>query len=262
MPPIDDVNQAAAQDFIIVTVLNYRYILMGISCNTLQFKNRDNTETTMEYTLENNIATLHFDDGKVNAVGHQFIDDMYEGLDKAQAEAGAVMIAGKEGIFSAGFDLKELQKGEKELTALVNRGFKLLTRLFSHPQPTIAVCDGHAAGMGAFLLLAADTRVGSTGDYKVNLPETSIGMQFHETLTALIHARVDCRYQTMTMVQSQPLTPEMAVKAGFLDIVVPQEELLAQATGYAQGLAGLPAEFYKINKLDLRSGPLSNMVDA
>ena len=216
----------------------------------------------MEYTLENNIAVLHFDDGKVNAVSHQFIDDMFEGLDKAQEEAAAVLIKGKDGIFSAGFDLKEIQKGQKEMQALVGRGFKLLTRLFSHPQPTVAACNGHAAGMGAFLLLASDTRVGSIADYKVNLPETSIGMHFTETLTALIHARVNPRFQTMTMVQSQPLTPKLAVEAGFLDIVVAPEQLLAQAMGYAEGLAKLPAEFYKINKLDLRSGPLANMVEA
>jgi len=216
----------------------------------------------MKYTLENNIAVLNFDDGKVNVVGHQFIDDMYDGLAKAEAEASAVMIVGKSGIFSAGFDLKELQKGPKEAATLVNRGEKMLTRLFSHPQPTIAVCDGHAAGMGAFILLATDTRVGSLGDYKVNLPETSIGMPFTDTLTALIHARVESRYQTMTMVQSQPLTPELAVNAGFLDIVVPQEQLIAQATGYAQELAKLPAKYYAINKLDLRSGPLKQMVEA
>ena len=216
----------------------------------------------MEYTLENNIAVLHFDDGKANAVGHQFIDEMVAGLDKAQEEAAAVLIKGRDGIFSAGFDLKELKKGQKETEALVSRGFKLLTRLFSHPLPTVAACNGHAAGMGAFLLLASDTRVGSTEDYKVNLPETAIGMHFTETLTALIHARVSRRYQTMTMVQSQPLTPELAVEAGFLDIVVPQTQLDAQAMGYAEGLAKLPAEFYKLNKLDLRSEPLANMVEA
>jgi len=216
----------------------------------------------MQYTQDNNIAVLNFDDGKVNAVDHQFIDDMYEGLEKAQAQASTVMITGKSGIFSAGFDLKELQKGPKESTALVGRGMQMLTRLFSHPQPTVAVCDGHAAGLGAFILLASDTRVGSISDYKVTLPETSISMPFTDTLTALIHARVDRRYQTMTMLQSQPLTPELAVQAGFLDTVVPQQQLLAQATGYAQGLAQLPAKYYEINKLDLRSGPLGNMVDA
>ena len=216
----------------------------------------------MEYKLENNIPVLCFDDGKVNAVGHQFIDDMITGLDKAKEEASALVITGRNGIFSAGFDLKEFKKGPKEGMALVGRGEKLLTKLFSHPQPIVAVCDGHAAGMGAFLLLASDTRVGSIGDYKVNLPETSIGMPFTDTLTALIYARVDVRYQTMTMLQSQPLTPELAVKAGFLDIVVPQEQVLAQAMGYAQGLAQLPAKYYEINKLDLRSGALSKMVEA
>jgi len=217
---------------------------------------------TMQYTLKDNIAILNFDDGKVNAVGHQFIDDMVAGLDKAKEEASAVVITGRSGIFSAGFDLKELKKGPAETTALVGRGEKLLTKLFSHPQPIISACDGHAAGMGAFLLLASDTRVGSAGDYKVNLPETSIGMPFTETLKALIYARVDSRYQTMTMLQSQPLTPELAVKAGFLDIVVPQEQLLNQVMGYAQGLAQLPAKYYEINKLDLRSNALKNMVKA
>jgi len=216
----------------------------------------------MQYTLEDNIAVLNFDDGKVNVVGHQFIDDMTSGLEKAKEEAAAVLITARSGIFSAGFDLKELQKGPKESMTLVGRGEKLLTALFSHPQPIVAACDGHAAGMGAFLLLAADTRVGSNGDYKVTLPETSIGMPFTDTLTALIRARVESRYQTITMLQSQPLTPDLAVKAGFLDIVVPQEQLLAQAMGYAQGLAKLPAKYYAINKLDLRSEALSKMVDA
>jgi len=214
----------------------------------------------MKYTLKDNIATLSFDDGKVNVVGHQFIDDMYEGLEKAQTEASAVMITGKNGIFSAGFDLKELQKGEKESSALVGRGLELLTRLFSHKQPTVAVCDGHAAGMGAFILLASDTRIGSLGDYKVTLPETSIGMPFTDTLTALVHARISSRYQTMTMIQSHSLTPELAVEAGFLDLVVPQEQLLIQATMYAQGLAKLPAKYYEINKLDLRAKTLEKMV--
>ena len=241
-----------------MTVQNYLYILVYNTIRTQCLK----PETTMEYKLENNIAVLHFDDGKANAIGYQFIEDMYAGLDKAQEEAVAVVITGKDGIFSAGFDLKELQKGEKEQEALVSEGFKMLTRLFSHPQPTVAACNGHAAGLGAFLLLASDTRIGSTEDYKVTLPETSIGMPFTETLTALIHARVDRRYQTMTMVQSVPLTPELAVKAGFLDEVVPQEKLLAQAMGYAQSLAQLPATYYEINKLDLRSEPLSKMVDA
>jgi len=216
----------------------------------------------MQYKLENNIAVLNFDDGKVNVVGHQFLDDITEGLDKAKQEASAVIISGRSGIFSAGFDLKEIKKGPEEAKALVMRGEKLLTKLFSHPQPTIAVCDGHAAGMGAFLLLASDTRIGSASDYKVNLPETSIGMPFTNTLKALIHSRVAIRYQTMTMIQSMSLTPDMAVSAGFLDLVVSQEELQAHAMGYAQGLAKLPAKYYEINKLDLRSHTLSKMVDA
>ena len=64
----------------------------------------------MEYTVINSVATLTFDDGKANAVGPQFLDDIKTGLDRAQAEqVGAVILRGREGIFSGGFDLEEFK---------------------------------------------------------------------------------------------------------------------------------------------------------
>lgn len=54
------------------------------------------------------------DDGKVNVVSHEFVDNMSASLDRAVAEgAGAVILKGREGIFSAGFDLEEFKKGRE-----------------------------------------------------------------------------------------------------------------------------------------------------
>ena len=64
----------------------------------------------MEFKINQDIAILTFDDGKANAVSHDFIDDMMSGLDNAETNAKAVVILGKPGVFSAGFDLKEISR--------------------------------------------------------------------------------------------------------------------------------------------------------
>lgn len=62
----------------------------------------------MTYELRNNVATIGFDDGKANVVSHDFVDKMNASLDRAEADgAGAVILEGRDGFFSAGFDLEE-----------------------------------------------------------------------------------------------------------------------------------------------------------
>jgi len=216
----------------------------------------------MEYQLTDNIALISIDDGKANAVNHGFIDSLSELLDRAESEATAVILQGREGMFSAGFDLKELAKGKEEASKLVSRGMALITRLYALPQPLISVCAGHAFGMGAFILLASDNRLGGNGDYKVNLPETAIGMSFNPVLMSLIKAHVSASYQTVAAVQSRKFTAEEAVTAGFLDQVMDVDQLLVEALSLAKELSNLPAAQYGANKQLLREAPLKIMRDA
>lgn len=89
----------------------------------------------IEYSQQQDVAVLTIDDGKANAVGHAFIDAMNRALDRAEKEAKAVLVTGRAGVFSGGFDLKEFQKGADATMALVNKGAHLLLRVFSHPNP-------------------------------------------------------------------------------------------------------------------------------
>ncbi len=66
----------------------------------------------MAFELDGKVAILRFDDGKANAVGHTLIDDINDALDRAETDgAQAVLLCSREGMFSAGFDLKEFAKG-------------------------------------------------------------------------------------------------------------------------------------------------------
>lgn len=207
----------------------------------------------MKYELNDSVAVLHLDDGKANAVGHSLIDTVNEGLDRAAEEAGAVVLHGREGVFSAGFDLKEIQKGPEEAAALVSKGGRLFLRMFSLPQPLLIACTGHAIAAGAFMLLSADNRIGSAGEFKIGLNETAIGMTIPVFGRELAKARLELRHLTRAYVQSTLYDPDGAVAAGYLDRVLPPEQVLEGAIAEARALAELPAANYAGNKLEIRA---------
>ena len=213
----------------------------------------------MNYQIENGIALISIDDGKANTVGPDFIATMNAHLDKAEQEANAVILTGRAGMFCAGFDLKTFQKGPDEAEKLVGGGMRLLTRLYGFPLPLLAACEGHAYGLGAFLLMVSDNRIGSDTDFQICLPETSIGMPFTPVLLSLVHDRLSLSEKTAAMLQSKRYSPQEAVKAGFLDSVVESNELMPRAMELAQTLAALPKDYYCLNKRNLRQASLADM---
>lgn len=213
----------------------------------------------MDYQLTNDIAVICIDDGKANAMNHEFIDAMNDALDKAEKEAKAIVFTGREGMFSAGFDLKALAKGGQQASDMLEKGMALMTRIYGFPLPVVSACEGHAIGMGVFILLASDNRLGANTEYTVNLPETAIGMPFTPVLMSLIKDRIVNKHQTTTVIQSKKLTAAEAVEVGILDQVVEKDQLHDSAMALAQELAKLPAAYYKTNKLDLRGEKLEIM---
>ncbi len=206
----------------------------------------------MEYQLNDDVAVLTFDDGKANVIGHAFMDAMIDGLSQAQQEAAAVVITGRTGLFSGGFDLKEIEKGAEAIKAMMKKGSNMFYRLFSHPQPLIIACTGHAIAAGAFLLLTADNRIGAAGNFNIGLNETAIGSTFPVFAIQFARTRLNPAYLTRSFVQSEVFSPEEAMAAGFLDEVQPPESVMDTAMELAQRLGKLPSTAYAQNKLDIR----------
>ncbi len=213
----------------------------------------------MNYEQHGDVAVLHFDDGKANVVGHDFIAGMHQGLDQAEKDARAVVILGRPGRFSAGFDREEIKKGQEATRELVTAGARMMLRLFSHPQPLLGACTGHAIAAGAFMLLSCDTRLGPAGDFKLGLNETAIGMVIPVFGLELARARLSRRHLTAATIQARMFNPEEAVDAGFLDRVVSADELQECTIEAAAQLAQYPTESYAGNKLALRESALERM---
>jgi enoyl-CoA hydratase len=216
----------------------------------------------MNYELCNEVAIVSLDDGKANVVGHSFIDELNEALNRAEQDsAGAVILRGREGIFSAGFDLGEFKKGAEAGMSMVSKGMQLLIRLYSFPLPLVVACTGHGIAMGAFIILACDKRIGVRGKFKITLPETAIGMELPAVMMELTASRISPQYITRVVIQSEVFDPDQALEIGFLDEVVEVGALDDKAMAIAKQLAQLPGVQYAANKLLARKKTLLAMTE-
>lgn len=203
-------------------------------------------------TIEDGVAVVRLDDGKVNVVSHRVIELLHAALDQAQAEATAVAIIGREGKLSAGFDLTEMTAGIERTQALVGSGGRLLMRIFVHPQPVVLGVTGHALAAGALLTLSCDTRIGGDGPSKIGLNETAIGMGLPIYALELAQARLSSAHLTRAAVQAEIYGPAGAVEAGYLDRVVPMDECASATIEEARRLGALPGSAYAHTKRGIR----------
>jgi len=206
----------------------------------------------LSYGRDGDVAVLRLDDGKANALGHGTVAALAGALDRAEADGAAVLLVGRPGRLSAGFDLATMRAGPAAVRELVGAGAELPLRLYEHPGPTVVACTGHALAAGALLLAAADTRVGTRGDYRIGLNEVAIGMTLPLFGVELARDRLSPRHFTAAVIQSRIDGPDAAVETGWLDEVVEAEAVEARARDRAAELARLPRAAYAGTKRQSR----------
>ena len=214
------------------------------------------------YQSEANFLVITIKNGKANAISHEVIHGLNRSLDKAQQENKVVILTGQNGIFSAGFDLKVMTKSSESARELVIKGSKLSLRMLSFPQPIIVLCSGHAIAKGAFLLLSSDYRIGIAGDFKIGLNEVMIGMTMHHAGIAIAKARLSEVYLNRSVNNAEIYNPKEAIKAGFLDMIVPEKELLSTAIKVAEMFSKLNKKAHFETKLKVRKTHLKDLEKA
>ena len=123
------------------------------------------------HTQENGAHIIVMDDGKVNALNKEKLDGLVAALAECAKDKAPVVLRGKKGIFSAGFDLKGFAAGAESALAQLQSGKDAILAILRHPAPVITVCEGHAYPMGAFLMLAADKAIGTEGEFVTGMNE-------------------------------------------------------------------------------------------
>ena len=206
--------------------------------------------------IENQIATITMQNGKVNAISHQVIDELNQAFSQAEQAQAVVVLTGQAGMFSGGYDLKVMRDSTSAAMALVEKGSTLARRMLSFPYPVLAACNGHAVAKGAFLLLAADYRIGVDGVFKIGLNEVAIGMTMHYGGVELARGRLAPVFFNRSVILAEMVSPQEAVTAGFLDKVVNEADFAPAVQAIAQAMTTLDMKAHHQTKLKARAGLL------
>lgn len=218
--------------------------------------------TLVTYRLRDSVATITMDDGKVNALSRPLLTELGAALDRAAADRAVVVLTGREGVLSAGFDLPVLRAGGTAAAELLHAGFELAERVLAFPTPVLVACPGHAVAMGVFLVLSGDYRIGASGPYKLTANEVAIGMTMPLAAVEICRQRLTPACFNRAVLLAEVFKPQDAVAAGFLDRVVPPAELAEAAAAAAAALVTLDLDAHAASKLRARQLTLTALREA
>ncbi len=217
----------------------------------------------VSYELDGGIATIAMDDGKRNVFSPAMLRAVHDAFDEAERDEAVVILTGREGCFSAGFDLSVFAAGEPEpAVEMLRLGATLVERILGFSRPVVVACPGHAVAAGVFVTMAADLRIGVEGDFKLGLNEVRIGLTVPWFVIELARYRLTPTHFDRAVVSATIFTPAEAARAGFLDRVVAADELRAQSVQAAQALLELNAKAHTETKLRARGVVLQAVREA
>ncbi len=199
----------------------------------------------LSLTITDGIAEIHLDDGKVNALSEVMLEALLAAITQAAAADAALLISGRAGCFSGGYDRKLIDAGGPACDAMRAAGDRLTLALLDYPAPLVVASTGHAMAKAAFVLLLADYRVGAAGDFRIGLNEVAIGMTMPVGAMLQARARLAPQWLNRCALQAEYLNPQQALEAGFLDELQSAEQLLERARAKTHQLAALDRTAYR-----------------
>jgi len=211
------------------------------------------------YRRTDPVSTIMMDDGKVNVFSIPMLRALHDAFDQAERDGTVVLLTGRPGCFSAGFDLGVFQGPAEDALVMLRLGATLAERILSFSAPVAVACTGHAFPAGAFLLMAADTRLGADGPFKLGLNEVRIGLTLPWFAVVLARHRLSPAHFDHAAVTGAMFDPAGAREAGLLDAVVPPDQIDAVALAAAQDLAAVDRHAHVATKLRARQGVLDEL---
>jgi enoyl-CoA hydratase len=202
------------------------------------------------------VTIVRFDHSPVNALDLDLLEVI---IASVRSIEGPVVITGAGRCFSAGVDLRAIVDGgakyaERFVTALS----EAFLAVFDHPAPVIAAINGHAIAGGCVFAMCADIRLMSAGT--IGLTELAVGVPFP------VAALEICRFAmgpsaTRAALQAKTIDAETALVRGWVDEVVPNDQLIGQAVAIARELGQYSPAVYAATKRQLHQ-PARAAIDA
>jgi enoyl-CoA hydratase/carnithine racemase len=187
------------------------------------------------------VALVKLNRPPANSYDREFLDELNAAIDAIRFDEGvraAVVASELPRFFCAGADIKMFQESSLAYkTMFVLHAHEVVAKIERTPKVWIAAIGGHALGGGLEIALGCDFRFGAEGEYRIGVPEVTLGLLPGTGGTQRLPRLIGHSRALHLMVTGEPLSPQQALELGVLDRLFPADQLMPQAIEYADRLA-------------------------
>jgi enoyl-CoA hydratase/carnithine racemase len=204
------------------------------------------------------VALIHLNRPPANSYDRHFIDDLNASIDEVRFDesvAAAVLVSDLPKFFSAGADINMFRSVSSKARAMTILHMHEVLRKMEHtPKVFIAAIGGHCLGGGLEIALATDFRFAAEGDYRIGVPEVTLGLLPGNGGTQRLPRLIGRQKAMELLMTGKPLDPKTAAALGVVDRLVAADRLVEEAVEFAATLAGGPTVAIGEIKLAAKEG--------
>ena len=206
------------------------------------------------------VTVLTIDRAPANAMDLALLGDLVEAVEGLAIDMpSAVVIAGREGFFSAGADLKAVPGyGPAEQRGMVDAINRMALGVYGLPCPVVCAVTGHAIAGGLVLALCGDHRVAST-EGRYGLTEVKVGVPYPQAAIGVVRAELPAPAARLLALGNRLVDAAECVRLGAFDEALAPDQVLDRALAVARELAAMPADVYARTKTELRGATLATL---
>lgn len=191
------------------------------------------------------VALVHLNRPPANSYDRAFLDALNAAVDEVRWDGainGAVLVSDlAPKFFSAGADINGFKNSTQQQRVMtVLHAHEILLKIERTPKIFLAVIHGHALGGGLEIALACDLRFAAEGEYRLGLPEVTLGLLPGNGGTQRLSRLIGTSRALDMMLSNGQLSPRRALELGVVDRLVPGERLLEDAIEYVARLSQGP----------------------
>jgi len=188
------------------------------------------------------IIEISLDRKPVNAMTVEFLNALIQAHSDAVSQgARAIIISGREGLFSAGLDVPALiNQSREEIEHFWAVFFTTMKTIASSPVPVAAAITGHAPAGGTVLSLHCDYRVATRGNYSLGLNEVMVGLPVTRNILYALELIIGARQAALFATNAKLLSPEEALSSGLVDELAEEGQAVESCLIWARHLLELP----------------------
>jgi enoyl-CoA hydratase/carnithine racemase len=212
----------------------------------------------VSFSADGGIGVITLDKPPANSYDLSFIEELADAVHAAASDddvAVVVLRSASDRFFSAGADVKAFNENTVEANMeLIRLSHEILSSIATVPKVFIAEINAHALGGGLEIALACDLRFAAEGDYRLGLPEVTLGVLPGNGGTQRLPRLIGWSRALELMVTGRTVTPAEALEVGIVDALHPADALAANTLAYARTLAAGATRAIGNIKLAVREG--------